>query len=93
MTLKKVVDWAKKSVILRWWFQTTEEEYYMEFSQNLPDNEDGFVREMSARLILLYVSRKGAQDRNINLEVPGNIIKQANRVAEDLWSSLFKHHP
>lgn len=95
MTLKKVVDWAKKSVILsRWFKETTEEEYYMsENLSNLPDEKKAFIRELAARQVTLFVSRKGASDKNINLDVPGEVLKQAVLNAENLWEALYKHHP
>lgn len=94
MTLKKVVDWAKKFVILKGWFETAEKELYMsEITQNLPSEKNAFVRELAARQVLLYVSRKGAQERNINLDVPGEVLKQAIKNADNLWEALFKFHP
>lgn len=63
-----------------------------ELMQNLPSDKNGFVRELAARQVLLYIGRKGAQDRNINLDIDGAVLKQAIRNADNLWEALFKFH-
>lgn len=61
-------------------------------TQNLPNDGDGFVRELAARLMMIYVSKKGVKERNIDLEIPTEIIKQCVWNAENLYEALYKHH-
>lgn len=64
-----------------------------EIMQNLPNDKNGFVRELTARQVLLYLNKKNNTGRGVSLDISAEIIKQAVRNADNLWEALYKFHP